>query len=165
MLVDNVIRITQGCPMWPELGAHLERTGDLRHVSDGHGIKPELFFLGAIMDGRVVGHVSLKRDILCVPSEPPTAMHLGAAELWESFVQTFQVEEVSRRQGLGTALQQAAIELSRELGCYQMRSWSSLDKVANYHVKFQLGFAFCPGTFTVPRTGEQIPGGWFVKRL
>lgn len=92
-------------------------------------------------------------------------MRLGTAELWESFVQTFQVEEASRRQGLGTALEQAAIALSRELGCYQMPSWSSFDKVANYAVKFQLGFAFCPGTFIVPRTGKQIPGGWFVKRL
>lgn len=161
----NVIRITPDNPQWAELLAHLERTGNLRHVSEGQDIKQHLFFLGAIVGKQVVGHISLEKQVLSVPSQPPTAMSLGGKVLWESYVQTFSVEEAYRRQGIGTALQQAAVELSREEGCYQMRSWSSLDKDANYALKFGLGFTFCPGIFTVPRTGEQIPGGWFIKKL
>ena len=161
----SIKRITKDCPTWPEFFAHLERTDHLRHVSDEQGIMSELFFLGAIVNHQVVGHISLKKAVPFVPTVPPTPIHLGESTPWESFVHTFQVEATHRRQGFGTALQQAAIELGRELGCYQMRSWSSLDKEANYAVKLQLGFAFCPGAYIVPNTGEQIPGGWFVIRL
>lgn len=161
----DIIRMALDSPHRAELVAHLERTGDFRHVREGQDIKRQLLFVGALVEGRVVGHISLQKQVISVPSQPPIAMRLGGQVLWESYVQTFSVEETYRRQGLGTALQQAAMELSRQLGCYQMRSWSSLDKEANYALKLRLGFSFCPGTFTVPGTGEQVPGGWFVKRL
>ena len=48
-------------------------------------------------------------------------------------MQTFAVEPDFRRQGHGRALQLAALDMSARLGCYQMRSWSTVDKQANYY--------------------------------
>lgn len=75
------------------------------------------------------------------------------------------VEETWRCQGIGAALQLAALAWSRELGCAQLRSWSSLDKQANYALKLRLGFSFCPGVHIVQHSGERISGGWFVKQV
>lgn len=81
----------------------------------------------------------------------------------ETFVQAFSVEEPYRRQGHGKSLQLAALDLSRELGAYQMRSWSSLDKRANYALKLSLGFVVHPAVQKSGVTGQLISGVCFVK--
>jgi GNAT superfamily N-acetyltransferase len=165
IVTPNIARIDQGHELWAELEEHLQRSGDWRWVSNEQGILPGVRFIAALCDGRVVGHISLKQQELEVPSEPPTSLSLSGRNVYENFVQTFHVDEAYRRQGLGSALQLEALEWSRELGCFQLRSWSSLDRQANYALKLKLGFAFCPGTYVVPSIGQQIPGGWFVKQL
>lgn len=51
-----------------------------------------------------------------------------------------------------------ALELTCALGACQMRSWSSLDKTANYALKLSLGFAAHPAVQTAGLTGEPISG-------
>lgn len=51
----DIIRMALDSPHRAELVAHLERTGDLRHVSEGQEIKKQLFFLGAMVGKQVVG--------------------------------------------------------------------------------------------------------------
>jgi GNAT superfamily N-acetyltransferase len=64
--------------------------------------------------------------------------------LRESKVIAFGVNETMRRQGIGRQLQQALIEHSRQAGCYQIRSHSSLENKANHHLKLSMGYAVHP---------------------
>ena len=84
--------------------------------------------------------------------------------LYEMFVQTFAVEAAFRRRGHGRALQQAALALTAERGCHQMRSWSSLDKPEKYALKLALGFAVHPA-ISEAGNGQQISGVYFIKTV
>ena len=59
-------------------------------------------------------------------------------------VLAFGVLPAWRRRGIGRALQQAAIAAARARGCYQVRSRSSGDAVANHQLKLSLGFGVHP---------------------
>ena len=61
---------------------------------------------------------------------------------------------------IGRALQEAALRLSKELGCYQLRSHSSGDKTANHQLKLAMGFAL----HRIVR-GEDRLGGYFIMPL
>lgn len=168
----KVERITPEHTLWARMVEHLQ-VGDWdRWVLDPDGNLPSnLYLIGITEAGRVVGHISIQVQGIVVPatewSDNKTSAitnHDGMA-LRETFVQTFGVEEVHRRKGYGRILQAAAIDLSRELGAYQMRSWSSLDKPANYALKVSMGFAVCPAIYEVPSTGQKISGVYFVQRL
>ncbi len=119
----------------------------------------------------MVGNLSLVlQDITSPPTEwshdrgyERTLRAADGTPYRETFVETFMVEEAYRRRGYGRALQRAALGLSRELGAYQMRSWSSLDRAANYALKVSLGFAVHPAVQHAARTGEPISGVYFVK--
>jgi GNAT superfamily N-acetyltransferase len=145
--------------------AHLTATDNLKWLKTEAGaFKPHLVIIGAFEADSAVGHISLQKQKLRLPRQGRVLTRAGQ-ELWEAFVQTFEVEESYRNRGIGTRLQEAAIAESRRLGCYQLRSWSSHDKPANYRVKLRLGFAFHPGFFVVEKTGKSIPGGYFVLKL
>lgn len=158
-------------PLWPACVAHLERLDMARWVISEDGQPVEgVYFLGAIEGDEVIGHLSIKVQQVVVPAtawsggaETPLSGPDGAA-LCETFVQTFGVDESHRRQGYGRALQQAALALTRDLGAYQMRSWSSLDKPANYALKLNLGFAVHPAVYETA-SGLQISGVYFVKAV
>jgi GNAT superfamily N-acetyltransferase len=120
------------------------------------------------MEGRsVVGHISLRRQAITIPAVPgqaATGINRQGQPLEELFVQTFAVDEAYRRRGYGRVLQISAVELARDAGCYQMRSWSSLDHEENYALKLSLGFAICPAVY-VTESGASINGVYFVMRL
>jgi GNAT superfamily N-acetyltransferase len=129
---------------------------------------PNLYFLGVIAHEGVIGHISLRVQDLVIPETTWSAgqdhrlLGVDGHPLRETFVNTFAVDESHRRQGYGRALQLAALDLTRGLGCYQMRSWSSLDKTANFALKLGLGFAAFPA---IQETGDRqmISGVYFVK--
>ncbi|HEX8248403.1 MAG TPA: GNAT family N-acetyltransferase [Pyrinomonadaceae bacterium] len=73
---------------------------------------------------------------------PP--LFLKDAPLTEAKIHAFAVREANRRQGIGKALQKQAIKRARECDCYQIRSESSYERVANHRVKLSLGFAAQP---------------------
>jgi GNAT superfamily N-acetyltransferase len=131
---------------------------------------PDAYFLGVMDADQVIGHISVRVQNLVIP---PTEWSAGqdhglrgpAGEpLRETFVNTFAVDETHRRQGYGRALQIAALDLTRELGCYQMRSWSSLDKTANFALKISLGFAVFPAVYTTG-SGQPISGAYFIRTV
>lgn len=159
--------------LWPALVAHLQRVGMARWVlgEDGRFSKEGLHALAVVVDGDVVGHIVLQLRPLVVPETDWSrgrdhAVHApDGAALTETFVMTFAVDEEHRRRGHGRALQLAAVERSRELGAWQMRSWSSLDKPANYALKLSLGFAACPTREPWGRDGSDVCGVYFVVPL
>jgi GNAT superfamily N-acetyltransferase len=164
-------RFTPEHPLWPALLAHLARAEMARWVVTADGLPlPGLCFLGAVGDGQVIGHISLKMQVITIPATewsggadiPLTAP--DGRPLRELFVQTFAVDDASRRQGCGRALQLAALDLARTSGCYQVRSWSSLDKTANYALKLSLGFAAHPAIYETTG-GQPISGVYFIKAV
>lgn len=78
----------------------------------------------------------------------------------EAKVLEFGVRQDVRRQGVGTALQRAAIVRARELGCYQLRSHSGGDREGNHALKIALGFAIDP----IVR-GDDRHGAYFILPL
>lgn len=164
---SQVTTFTSSHPLWPAYTAHLNRVDMARWVLTADGAPlPGMHFLGVAHGEDVIGHLTLMVQPLATPAadaSPGTPLTgPDGAPLCEAFVQTFAVEQDHRRQGHGRALQLAALVLARDLGCYQMRSWSSLDKGANYALKLSLGFLACPAIYTTPN-GQHIPGVYFVK--
>ncbi|NDJ34078.1 MAG: GNAT family N-acetyltransferase [Chloroflexi bacterium] len=129
--------------------------------------KPDTTYLGVTVEGAVIGHIAIRRQRLEVPPSAltggaPLVLHDGVGRpLDEMFVQTFAVEDGHRRQVHGRRLQQAAIQQTRQQGCYQLRSWSSADAVANYALKLSLGFAVHPALYPMPG-GAPLSGVYFV---
>lgn len=131
---------------------------------------PRMSFLGAVVDDDVVGHVTLRLQAIVCPAtawskgEETPVLGVHGEPLNETFVQTYGVDKHFRRCGIGTALQRAALALTSDLGCYQMRSWSSADRTANYALKVKLGFAIHPAVQELP-DGRRISGVYFVKTV
>lgn len=168
MMLPVQLEATSGW-QWQAAVAHLQRVEMARWVLDEHGyLLPAVTMLGVMTGDNVVGHITLKKQPLVCPPLPageesaiPLLDSSGEARE-EMFVQTFAVEAAYRRQGHGERLQIAALELTRARGCYQMRSWSSLDKSANYALKFKLGFAAHPALYE-SADGLKISGVYFIK--
>ncbi len=155
---------------WQAYLTHLSAVNML-HSATHHGEpKENCFYLGVVLDDAVIGHISIRKQALVVPSSTLNAHHevmLRGADgtgLHEAFVMSFAVEVAQRRLGYGRALQEAAVEKARALGCYQMRSWSSADRTENYALKLSMGFAVVPALYPVPG-GTPISGVYFVKRI
>lgn len=166
-----VIRVTPGYPLWLAFVIHLGQHGMARYALAEDGApKPDMHYLTAAVGDRVMGNLCLRLQPLAIPpadpdaGEPAPLLGPGSEPVTELFVCTFAVDDEFRRQGHGRALQLAGLELARELGCYQMRSWSSLDKSANFALKMSLGFALHPTVEVVP-TGERISGAFFVMHV
>jgi GNAT superfamily N-acetyltransferase len=165
----QILQLDPGDQLWQSLTTHLADNGDARWVLDESGQPKDvsLLFLAAVIDGQVVGNLTLMKQGLTVPAtewagERDRNLYAGDGErLSEMFVQTFSVAEDYRRRGIGRALQEEGLRQTRLMGCYQMRSWSSLDKKANYLLKFGMGFAFQPA-IQETAGGLKVSGGYFV---
>lgn len=169
--MSEIAHLTAEHPQWLSLVEHLETHNMARWVMDSKGaLSKNVYCLAAIVANVVIGHITLKKQLLVSPAtswsdnlETPLLSPTGKS-LYETYVQTFAVDPLHRRQGYGSDLQLAALELTQELGCYQMRSWSSTDKPENYALKLKLGFAAHPAILTLA-DGRQISGVYFVKTV
>ncbi len=88
------------------------------------------------------------------------AVTFGGRPLTEAKILAFGVVPACRRQGMGRALQLAAIDHATRLGCYQLRSHSSGRNTANHQLKLSLGF----GVHPIVR-GDDTTGVYFVMPL
>lgn len=165
--------ITPSDPLWSSYVAHLHCVNMARWIVDDKGnLLEPLHTICAIVDGEVVGNLSLKVQALTVPSTDwsienmldHTVRHEDGAPIKEAFVFSFAVDKAFRRQGIGRSLQLAALEATVKLGCIQMRSWSSLDKPANYALKLSMGFAAHPAVSSTP-AGNDVSGVYFIKAV
>ena len=85
---------------------------------------------------------------------------LDGRTLTEAKIHAFAVHPDFRCQGIGTALQKNAIRLARQLGCYQLASYSAYGREGNFHVKLSLGFAVQPEVH-----GDNEKGVYFIMSL
>jgi GNAT superfamily N-acetyltransferase len=81
-------------------------------------------------------------------------------KLREAKVIAFGVLPAYQRQGIGRSLQEALRERAQDLGCYQIRSHSSGDNIANHHLKLSLGY----GVHPIVR-GDDRRGVYFILPL
>lgn len=158
-------------PLWQSYLNHTQRHHMRRWlVNKQFQPLPDTYYLGYTLNNEVIGHLAVKKQIIEAPQTPWSdkqgydrlIQDQTDSPLTELFVQTFAVDKNFRRQGIGEQLQHACLKLGQKLACYQVRSWSSLDKMSNYQLKIKLGFAIHPGFYELS-SGERISGVYFVK--
>jgi ribosomal protein S18 acetylase RimI-like enzyme len=116
------------------------------HLEDG-------FSILAIKENNLVGLISVYWKLLPQPL-PKTC---------EGYIDILEVDKDFRRRGIATQLIDVSVERVKEKGVYQIRSWSSLDKVEAILMWKVLGFGLCPAT-TYPQ-GQEVKGYFLTKVL
>jgi len=165
-----VVRITPESPLWLAFAIHLGQHNMARYaLSEDGSPQPGMYYLAAATGEHIVGNLCLRHQPITIPpadpeGEPAPLLSPAGEPFTELFVCTFAVDAEYRRQGHGRELQLEGLALARERGCYQVRSWSSLDKEANYALKMSLGFALHPA-IQVISSGKQFRGAYFVARV
>jgi GNAT superfamily N-acetyltransferase len=144
---------SDGHERWPELVALLEREDQLSWVR----LRTDAIVLAAHDSEAVLGFLAFFVQEIGPPDDCP------ALGLTEAKVLAFGVREESRRQGVGRALQLELLVRAAELGCYQARSVTDVEREANVRLKLSLGFAVTP-TIRRLREGDR-PAFVFVKKL
>jgi len=99
--------------------------------------------LVAIADEQPVGVLRFVTQRLGDDEERPPVVFKGET-LIEAKVISFGVVPEYRRLGIGRALQEKAVALAREKGCYQLRSRSWYRSKANFHLKMSMGSGIHP---------------------
>ena len=166
----QVLRIDPEHGYWQAMIAHLTANGDAVWVLDESGLPKDdkLIFLCAAIGEKIVGNLTMRRQPVVIPASDWAGdrdRHLRDTEgglIDEMFVQTFTVEEAFRRKGIGRALQEEGLRQTKAEDCYQMHSWSSMDKKDNYRLKMEMGFGFHP-ELQETASGLKVSGGYFVK--
>jgi GNAT superfamily N-acetyltransferase len=148
-------------PRWQEFAACLEAVapeqapfvlGDRYRAYQSH-------LLVALQSGQVVGFIRFAVQPIGPEAKCP-ALCLNGVPLTEAKIHAFAVREDARGQGIGTELQKRTIRHAKELGCYQVASYSSYGRDANHHIKLSLGFGAQP---EVHRDNQQ--GVYFLMPL
>ncbi|HLF89150.1 MAG TPA: GNAT family N-acetyltransferase [Anaerolineales bacterium] len=80
----------------------------------------------------------------------------------EGYINILEVRPAYRKRGIAKQLINLTLQKACECKAYQLRSWSSEDKVEAIPMWKQLGFGLCPAT-TFPR-GQEVHG-FFVARV
>jgi GNAT superfamily N-acetyltransferase len=151
-------------PRWMEWRAYAEAAGLVHGIIDEHGLKPDSHFLAALLDGQLVGVLMFLIQPIGPEMDVPAICDGEGEPLTEAKIRAFHVLPSYRNQGIGTALQQRAVEMARHLGCYQVRSRSELTAQSNYAVKRKLGFAMHPSVRTFG-DGRTSVGVYWVKKV
>ena len=93
----------------------------------------------ALSQNKVVGFIRYCRQPIGPEAKCPP-IKVGTDVLWEAKINAFAVDLDFRGMNIGKTLQQIVLSSAKKLGCYQVASYSTLDKVQNYSVKLSLGF-------------------------
>lgn len=126
-------------PGWPALMECVQAEGQVNWVNFSAGFHRSSHMVVALWNEEVIGFLRLVTQEIGPDMDTPAILYRGEA-LIEAKVLAFGVKPAYRRQGIGRALQKAAIDLARRLGCYQLRSYSNDEHEANHHLKLSMGF-------------------------
>jgi GNAT superfamily N-acetyltransferase len=120
-----------------------EKAARHMHLADG-------FSIVALDDELLVGLISAY------------GKDLPLLETLDWYIDILEVHKNYRRKGIATHLIQMVCERAKKEGIYQIRSWSSQDKVEAIPMWKALGFGLCPAV-TYPQ-GKAVKG-YFVARV
>ena len=127
-------------------------------LGDRYREYPSFLFV-ALQSDIVVGFLRFAVQPIGPDAKCPP-LYLDGVQPTESKIHAFAVREECRGQGIGTELQRQAIRRAKELGCYQIASYSSYGRVANHHIKLSLGFGAQPEAH-----GDNHQGVYFIMPL
>ena len=135
---DDVLRM-RIAREWDEVAArHM-------HIADG-------FSIVAMLGEKPIGLISLVWRTL-----PPPLL-----ETYEGYIDIIEVHKDFRRKGIARQLIEMSMERAGEHGAYQVRAWSSEDKIEAIPMWKSLGFSLCPA-ITYPK-GQEVRG-YFVAKI
>jgi len=123
-----------------------EKAARHMHLTDG-------FSTVAFHADRIVGLVSVYWKKLPFP----------LVESFDWYIDILEVHKDYRRKGIATHLIEMACERAKESYMYQIRSWSSEDKIEAILMWKALGFGLCPAV-TYPQ-GKEVKGYFVAKVL
>ena len=115
----------------------------------------------AAMDGDVVaGFAALHPEQWIAPLE----------QYSDGFIEVIEVNKAYQRQGIGSTLVKLLEEYAASYGYYQIRAWSSSDKVEALNMWRKLNYCMCPaamlGQSVCPGyENQQIVGYYYAKLL
>jgi GNAT superfamily N-acetyltransferase len=146
-------------PRWPELLALVAQL----HQSDWFAFTAEwhsgAHALVAQRGSEIVGFLRFVVQEIGPDTDCPPVQWNGE-NLQEAKVIAFGVLASQQRQGIGRKLQEALRRQAESLGCYQIRSHSSGDNLANHQLKLSLGYGIHP----IVR-GDDRRGVYFILPL
>jgi GNAT superfamily N-acetyltransferase len=116
------------------------------HLTDG-------FSIVALENDTLVGLISA-----CWKKLPPPL-----PDTFEGYVDILEVHEAHRRKGIARQLISIVCERAKSKGVYQLRAWSSEDKIEAIPMWKALGFGLCP-VVTHPQ-GRDVTGYFVTKVL
>jgi len=123
-----------------------EKAARQMHLTDGFSI--------VALEGEIlVGLISVYAKRLPAPLD----------ETFDWYIDILEVSKDYRRKGIASQLIELAIQRAKEAGVYQIRSWSSEDKIEAIPMWKALGFGLCPAT-THPQ-GKEVKGYFVAKVL
>jgi len=99
-----------------------------------HMVVENGFSIVAVADHKIVALIGVYWSELPRPLEGTREAYINIIEVLPEF----------RNMGIATELVQRSVELAREGGAYQLRAWSSDDKIQALPLWRKLGFALCP---------------------
>lgn len=148
-------------PRWPEFVTCLENTApdQASFVFQNNSHAHQAVLLVALQLDKVVGFLRFVIQLIG-PEVGCPPLVLDGVQLTEAKIIAFAVQEEARGQGIGTKLQKQAIQCAQSLGCYQVASYSSYSRDANFHIKLSLGFAAQPEIH-----GDNHRGVYFLMPL
>jgi GNAT superfamily N-acetyltransferase len=117
----------------------------------------ESILLGAFIADRCIGFLRFTIQVIGRDVHRPPIHSANGQPLREGFVEAFAVVPSERRQGIGQQLQEHALALCIQRGCYQVRSRSPITSQENYALKLKMGYAVHP-------SGEN-DSYYFIKTL
>ena len=148
-------------PRWEEFVQCLEQTAPEQapFVLGEYSRNLPCYLCVALQDEQVVGFLRFGIQSIGPEAHCPPLV-LNGIPLTEAKIHAFAVREERRGQGIGTALQRWAIRRAKELGCFQVASYSSYGRDANHHIKLSLGFGAQPEVH-----GDNQQGVYFIMPL
>jgi len=83
----------------------------------------------------------------------------------EVFIDVLKVDDIHKRKGIGSRLILEAEKWAKEKKVYQIRAWSSLDKVEVLPLWHHLGYTLNPAEIWVEWCKEVVRGVYVSKRF
>lgn len=149
-------------PRWSMLARVIREEGqDYAWRDRAHFARFRHTYLVALCEDEIAGFLQFFLQPIGPDRDCP-AMSLNGEEFVEAKILGFAVRPAFQRRGIGRALQMAAIDRARALGCYQLRSFSfnTAEHGANYRLKLSMGFAAQP-----EYRGPEVNGVNFIMPL
>jgi GNAT superfamily N-acetyltransferase len=141
----SIIKVSEIDAGWPEVLALAARIGDVEvkrlNLQADYFLSSHLWV--AWVDSQPVGFLRFVVQRIGEDEDRPLVIFNGQV-LEEAKVITFAVYPAFQNKGLGHALQRAAMDHAKGLGCYQFRSRSHYRNAANHHLKIGMGFGIQP---------------------